>query len=544
MKKTLYTLALLALSLGAAAQNLNPTVEVTNTYKREASGIEKPDQLLPLPDSVSRFNYDFDYTVRNTPYRGSYEFKPYNVQLRPNARPETQNRLYAKLGAGYGFHPEAQVVWTPVAGNALHVNVYGSYNAYLGTYRDIQFNATEGMFMDSGTKTDSWKDRVAKVGTDIRWDWNGGAMRADIKYTATAGSDVWASVNNNGVSADAGVSGTIGSSFRYFVSEHLNYTGNPALNEVHSITDLRLGLPVKEGFASLGISAQVLNHDGTVQGVAGNFAITPSYALSYRRLMLSVGLKLGFMLRDNAAFCPSKAGVVFPDIKANYNLIDDVMVLQASVTGGNTINSYESLLSRNHFMGSFAFAPDVSRENVNFMLGVRGNVRERVYYNLKAGYKSLSNMVSWGFSTAGAGYTPLVGYMSPLGSFYVGTELGWKSDHIDIDAKLQYQYSILSQKGLKTNLFGPPAFAASLRAAYKLAGRFVPAVTLDSRTDRPGVDAVLPGYADLGLECSFVVNRFWGAWMKIGNLLNQSVQRVPFHAEKGIYFSVGASLNF
>ena len=104
MKKTAYTLALLALSLGAAAQNLNPTVEVTNTYKREASGIEKPDQLLPLPDSVSRFNYDFDYTVRSTPYRGSYEFKPYNVQLRPNARPETQSTLFAKIGAGYGFH--------------------------------------------------------------------------------------------------------------------------------------------------------------------------------------------------------------------------------------------------------------------------------------------------------------------------------------------------------------------------------------------------------------------------------------------------------
>ena len=115
---------------------------------------------------------------------------------------------------------------------------------------------------------------------------------------------------------------------------------------------------------------------------------------------------------------------------------------------------------------------------------------------------------------------------------------------MDIDAKLQYQYSILSKKELKTNLFGPPAFAASLRAAYMLAGRFIPAVTLDSRTDCPGIDATLPGYADLGLECSFVVNRFWNAWFKVGNLLNQSVQRVPFHAEKGIYVSVGASLNF
>ena len=543
MKKTVYTLAFLALSLGAAAQNLNPTVEVTNTYKREASGIEKPDQLLPLPDSVSRFNYDFDYTVRSTPYRGSYEFKPYNVQLRPNVRPDTQNTLYAKLGAGYGFHPEAMIVYTPVAGDALHVNVYGSYNAYLGFYRDIQYDATELAFTDSGNKTDGWRDRVATAGADMRYDWDGGAFRADLKYTGTASSDVWAIVCNHGVSADAGVSGTFGRALRYFVSEHLNYTGNTALNEVHSLTDLRVGIPVHNGFASLGVNAQVVNHDGTVQGVAGNFAITPSYALSYGKLMLSVGLKVGFILRDDSSFCPTKGGVIFPDIKATYSIIEDAMVLHASMTGGNTISTYENLLSKNHFMGSFAFAPDISKENFNLAIGLRGNVRERLYYNAKGGFKNLSNMVSWGFSTAGAGYTPLVGYMSPLNTFYAGTELGWKSDHMDIDANLMYQYSILSKKGLKTNLFGPPAFAAQFRAAYKLAGRFVPAVTLDSRTECPGVDASLPGYADLGLECSFVVNRFWNAWFKIGNLLNQSVQRVPFHAEKGIYFTVGASLN-
>jgi hypothetical protein len=544
MKKTLYTLALLALSLGAAAQNLNPTVEVTNTYKREASGIEKPDQLLPLPDSVSRFNYDFDYTVRNTPYRGSYEFKPYNVQLRPNVRPDTQNALYAKLGAGYGFHPEALVVWTPYAGRALQVNVYGSYNAYIGTYRDIQFDATENMFMDSGAKTGGWRDRVATAGADMRLDWDGGAMRADVRYTGTAGADAWAVVNNHGFSADAGVSGSFGRSFRYFLSEHYNYTGNTGLNENHSITNLRIGFPIRSSFLSLALNAQVLNHDGAVTGTAGNFAITPSYGLSIGNLILNAGVKVGFILRDDDTFCPTKAGVIFPDVRATYRLIEDALVLQASVTGGNTINAYETLLSKNHFLGSFAFAPDISTERINVMLGFRGHLRERLHYNVKGGFKSLNNMASWGFSTAGAGYTPLVGYMSPLNTFYVGTEIGWKSDHMDIDANLQYQYSILSKTGLKTNLFGPPAFAASLRAAYRLAGRFVPAVTLDSRTDCPGVDATLPGYADLGFECSFVVNRFWNAWFKVGNLLNQSVQRVPFHAEKGIYFTVGASLNF
>lgn len=547
MKKTLYTIALLALSLGAAAQNLNPTVEVTNTYKREASGIDKPDQLLPLPDSVTRFNYDFDYTVRNTPYRGSYEFKPYNVQLRPVARPGTESTLFAKLGAGYGFHPVAQVVWTPISSSRMHVNVYGDYQGYLGNYRDIQYNATSGMFTDSGNKTDGWKDRTATAGADFRLDWDGGTLRTDVRYIGTAGTDAWADVNNNGVTADAGLTGTIGQSFRYYVSEHLNYTSNPALNQLHSVTDATFGMPFHTSFASLGLHSQVLNQGGAVKGFAGSFAVTPACAIAYGGLKVSAGLKIAFIVRDDDAFCPFKGGVVYPDIKLSYTVIEDALVLQSAVTGGNTINAYEDLLARNHFMGSFAYAPDITVERINIMAGVRGNVKERLHYNLQAGFRRLENAASWGYSTAGAGYTPLVDYMSPLNTLYAGTEIGWKSDHIDIDGNIRYQYTFTPsiQNAIQANLFSPPAFTANLRAAYLLyGGRLVPALTLDTMTERKSVNAKLPGYADLGLEVKFGINRFWGAFLKVGNLLNQSVQRVPFHAEKGIYFTVGASLIF
>ena len=79
MKKTILSAVILLAGASVWAQNLNPTVEVTNTYAREATGIEKPSQLLEMPDSVLRFNLDMDYSVNATPYRGSYEFKPSRV---------------------------------------------------------------------------------------------------------------------------------------------------------------------------------------------------------------------------------------------------------------------------------------------------------------------------------------------------------------------------------------------------------------------------------------------------------------------------------
>ena len=52
----------------------------------------------------------------------------------------------------------------------------------------------------------------------------------------------------------------------------------------------------------------------------------------------------------------------------------------------------------------------------------------------------------------------------------------------------------------------------------------------------------IPGFADLGLEGEFAVNRQWGVWFKVGNLLNQTVQLYPLHAENGIYFTLGFRL--
>ena len=72
MKKIFISAVLLGMGAGVFAQNLNPTVEVTNIYAREATGIEKPSQLLEMPDSVLHFNLDMDYTVNNTPYRCPY----------------------------------------------------------------------------------------------------------------------------------------------------------------------------------------------------------------------------------------------------------------------------------------------------------------------------------------------------------------------------------------------------------------------------------------------------------------------------------------
>ena len=83
-----YAINVLTLSLvcgGLSAQNLNPTVSVTREYQGKLMEVSKPSVKMAVPDSLTEFNLKFDYSVFENPYKGSYEFKPYNMDMRPES---------------------------------------------------------------------------------------------------------------------------------------------------------------------------------------------------------------------------------------------------------------------------------------------------------------------------------------------------------------------------------------------------------------------------------------------------------------------------
>ena len=91
-------------------------------------------------------------------------------------------------------------------------------------------------------------------------------------------------------------------------------------------------------------------------------------------------------------------------------------------------------------------------------------------------------------------------------------------------------------------LFAPAPFKASGHAFYNWGGRVQAGIVAEGRSALPGPLKV-PGYVDLGVQANFQMTRSLGFWLKGGNLLNQTIQRVPLYAEQGIYFTVGATFS-
>ena len=76
MKKIYFISAALLAGVSMSAQNLNPTVSVTRAYEGKLLDVHKPMEKMFVPDSLNKFDLDFDYSVFENPYKGAYDFKP------------------------------------------------------------------------------------------------------------------------------------------------------------------------------------------------------------------------------------------------------------------------------------------------------------------------------------------------------------------------------------------------------------------------------------------------------------------------------------
>lgn len=530
-------------SAAAFAQNLNPTVEVTNIYAREASGIEKPSQLGDIPDSLTRFNLDFDYAVNETPYQGAYEFTPYLVQPKPSARPVTERNFYLSLGAGYTLHPEFALVWTPVKTQKFRLNLFGDHYSYWGEYHTIALNA-DGIFAPDGT-TRKGKELHSRAGVDALLNWRRGALRADVQYNNVVATDFSAADAMHHVARASArvqnIPGTTKVDYSVGTRAAMIWAPQGLLQETHTLTDASLGARIFRHNLGLRFQLETVNQP---EGNAASFQITPRYNYAGKRFSLVLGLKAAFLLRSVPDFIPTQEGYLFPDVQANLVLVKDYLDLYASITGGNELMSYDTFLQMDSFIAGTDWYTDVKKQRVLAVLGLRGNIGKRFYYDVKGGYSLHQNTWTWSYNPNTS--VPSVCYAGDLQSLMAVANVGWKNHFLSADAFLKYVYTMNKPQTINPAgqvFFIPARWQGRARIFYNWGSRLSAGVTLEGRSTMTSKQGSIPGYLDLGLQASFRMSSRTGLWIKAGNLLNQAVQRVPFYAEKGIYGSLGFTLN-
>ena len=546
--KYLTIIACVALGAPLAAQNINQSVQVTNDYITRFADFQKQGPALQVPDSLFRFDYDFDYSVFETPYKGAYEFTPYRIEVKPEARLYDGSKLYLRAGAGYTLHPQLELAWQMLQEKDFTIGVFAEAGGYLGNYRRRGVDAPFG-----------GHDLNARVGVGGQYLTPGARLSYHFGYEGIfAGihgeNPAFSSSFNSAV-----VGGRIQSRerrdnrFFYDVDLRYRYSGDvdlprrkgsltgennlrvaaslgPVLNSKYGILldalfeSDALRTVLNDGFENATLFGEMFVGDIA----AFLFGIKPHLDFLLGPVRLDAGVRLDYSVSNGKDHF-----TIAPDVKARLALLDADLELFAGIRGGQNMHSHYAVKQINHFARRSAASASVSDEKLRLYGGLQGHWGSRLQYELEGGYASYASMpLASLYGVASVNYN----------EFFGQAGLSWKDERLELDGVLASAHRIFY--GVSP-AYAPPAFTADVRGRYNWdqriwAGAFVEAAS--SRMSLNLDDAWIAGYANVGLTGEYRLDYRWMLWGEAGNLLGMAIERAPGFIEKGPYLTVGLSL--
>lgn len=592
MKKTLFVFACFALAGAmASAQTFNPRVEVENTFEGKIVEAAKQALDMSVPDSLYKFQYQLDYTVFDNPYRGSYKFQPYQIEMKPDAAPSQARRFFFSLGGGWTLHPELDLVWSPMFKRApLKMSLYDQGRGYWGDYKLMGRNVD---FFVSGKSGHASPGYVLdnKAGLDLRYEFGQVALEFDGGYRLFMSNDTLSSHFMQMAEAEIRLLPLDPNRADYFYGGRLFV--NAGQDRYQALTtnrhklgvndmgaDLRFGVPLRGASrVLLDLGIETIIYSGVLDAAVTRAWATPRFAARWGSGFAELGVTVSYLMGSdktvqkdapllyNPYVYQHKSDYFYPAVSVKQYIIPGHLSVYAKATGGDSLNGYADCVRSNPFMDPLMVVPnlDASSERVNASFGFEGDVAGRFQFDLHGGYAILHNArcdameyTDLWFQAPQGGWkgSYLSAYYNycDLNRWYADFSFLWKSPRLDVDGHVLYQDTDLLKNEYVA--VAPSRLSGEFKATYNWNRQAFLGVSVDaaSRRDAQTIvvftadgpynhQAQIAGWIDLGVHASYVISRHCTVWAKGGNLLGQPVQRYFLHPEKGPYGTLGISFN-
>lgn len=520
--RKIYTgvIVLLAASLGLHAQNFNPSVEVTNEFLTNTQTADRLCMPMSVPDSVTRFQLQFDYNVFANPYAGSYSFVPYVVNLIPEAAQYDGSSFFLRAGAGYTLHPELTAAYSKKLGKKTYFNVFQTLKGYCGPYH----NTLEGGYYNG-------YDLSETFGVSVFMDFASVSIVPTVSYNGIAVQDLWQEGLFHNLHADLRVSGKPGASkyTDYDMDFLYDYSVQGAIQENRWVLGGSLA-PYFDRAERFETDFEIgyTGHSGEYSAVLYNIVTKPHFRFSRKRTVLVAGLRADFIDRL----------FVFPDLSFRTSIFKNTLGLYASLTGGTSIHSFASLKQQDHHFAplyaSQSLLGSYSVERYNARVGTSCCIGSIVSADAFVGYASNKDALLYNVQR----------FLVPVdyNYSYAGLEVKLDTRSFKLSAAARYTDAELGE----TLCYAPASFTSNSSVRYVWRSRL--GLGLDLKTSSgmkapqtEGVHSIAP-YQDLGMDAEYDFPSGFSVWGRVGNILDQRVEVTPFIAERGINFTAGICL--
>ena len=532
MRKISAIAAALTLGLAAFAQNGNHTVEVTNDYVTHMAGLQKTGVEMAVPDSLLHFDYKFDYSVFETPYKGAYEFSPYHIHVQPQASAYDAGKFYLRAGAGYSIRPVLDFVVAAVTKPEFSLSVYNEGRGFYGR------NAGNPGSVYAGEGFFKGYDASDRFGIGARWIRPKFEAKLDLGYDLIAAGDELKWLNSMAHSGFAKVDinpvGTAG--FDYKFNAKVRYTSDSELDS-RKAGEVLAGIGGRVGFAigdaqSIAFDFLLDNDtfkcDDVIDTSIAIFGVTPSYNFNKGAFAIKAGAKLDYSTAQHFT--------VAPDVRISAKLLKDKLIFYAGADGGQSLFDQFSMKSAFHRATIASTVPGVNKELIHGYVGFDGHAGHIFEWGLRAGYHNWKEAM----------FESLTGFGNAhLSMLYVDGRFALRSERVDFDGDFRIAKSDLMDPA---DVFCAPLASGNMRLVYNRNRRIFAGIWAQAQTARDGFrmeqPESIPGWVNLGVSAEYKAGTKWGLWLEAGNLLCQELWFTPLCAEKDPYATLGISLKF
>lgn len=591
MIKRILSLAAIAAaaSLAAFSQGtIDSKVVVKRDYAGEISGVHKSKLSSKISDTLFNFNLKLDYPTFYRPYKDLYEFSPQGTAGVPIFGKPLYPVLAAKLSAAYPLTSAADIYLSPRLGNRFSLLLYYNHSSFWD-YLPVMTLKKDGVSAASGRH--NLGDRMINdAGLGFAYDWSKGRFAACVdvsnNFYSFCGADFSgfplmaggrrfdhgemrksASHDFNRLNAGFSVKSSdadpyslyyeLDAKYRYIDNRDrmLQRSCDIALPDINAIKLKEHGVDVKLSlgaviakkhkiFVTLKNSSNLFHsiYDGNPLVTTGLWEVEPEYARTEGRWGMNLGLKISSAYGSDDNYRLTSPAFIYPDVTVNFEAARNALWLYVKVYGENRVYSQYYLASINPWFddkvrnvaSSVPFACE---------LGLKGTVADKFSYHLFGRYEIADSMLS--FKADDVYQIP---YLRDNKIVTAGIDLKWNSRNFYASADFKYRRYSDGDAALMS-----PAFESGAVAEYNYMKRIFLRADCHYRSSVTGMYASsgfpsyggfykVPGFVDLGVRISYVLNTKVSLFLEGGNLLNQKIQYFLNYAEPGTTVEIGLYL--
>ncbi|MDN3706419.1 TonB-dependent receptor [Myroides ceti] len=579
MKKSLYTSAAFVMLFSgiANAQEKNKEnigterVTLVSPYQASVNDAFKIKDLPSLDDEDNNQKKPIKYTIFSFPVASTFAPDKGEAATVDN---DTLNRFYNNYAM-------------------LSYGNYGTFNGELGIVEKLDNNMYVGGILShlsssGGIKNIDLDDKYAKTGldltlgsknTDNNWNLNFGVNRNQFNWYGLAKDEYnFSGINLADIDVkneytnihaagkfenNVGVFESVDVLYKYFWDKF-------DAKENRFYIKPKFNIELENQTINVVLNADYLNTTFGTSAVNGNadkysflgLSVEPSIRFDGDNYNIQLGAGVGSIIGKSNGDSENTV-LIYPKVKANIDLVKDIVIAYAGADGGFTQNSYADISEVNPFIAPvFEIRP--TRQLYDLYAGLKGKLYHNASYNIRLSYKSeedkmmfvsnpmnyaLSNREGYQYGNSFKTTYDLVNTFSAFGEINLDF-----SENVTIAFSGEYNKYKMDVLGEAYNLpdariggkihidFNKQWFAGT--QIYYVGQRFDLSGFSNNGVDFVNSTIELKSYADVNAYVGYRPTDKWTAFIKGNNLFDQKYQQWKSYQVQGIQVMLGAMYKF